>query len=518
MKIRTLLRTVQYLRLRQLYYQLYYRIVKPKRRDCKAESKKLVLMPFIQKPKCNHQVMFSFLNVSSKFLSWDMDENGPLWRYNLNYMDWLLQSDMTFEEGAYWIDLFISSEAVNRSGFEPYPIALRGINWIKFISRHRDKIPKDKLQIWDNSLYSQYRVLTNRLEYHLLGNHLLEDAFSIFIASIYFDDNGFFSLAENLLKSQLKKQVLPDGAHFEQSPMYHCILLDRLLDCYNVSISGRRGSKVHDIDFLLKEYAERMLGHLESIIYRNSEIPLLNDSANGIAPDASELFEYANRLGLKWTLIELKECGYRKFVSRVFEGIVDVGNITASYQPGHSHADTFSYELRINSSPFVVDTGISTYDKNSRRQYERSTIAHNTVTIDGRDSSEVWGGFRVGKRAKVKLISESGSSVTAEHDGYGVKCKHRRCFSLKENSFIVKDWILGSQIAESHIHLAPGVKILSQSNNILDTDVAEIVFDGAIEVLCHDEYVSKEYNKFQQTKVLSISFKQSLSYSIKIKS
>lgn len=83
---------------------------------------------------------------------------------------------------------------------------------------------------------------------------------------------------------------------------------------------------------------------------------------------------------------------------------MDVGDIKASYQPDHSHADTFNYELRIGGKPFVVDTGISTYDKTARRQYERGTAAHNTVMIGNKDSSEVWGGFRVGKRAKVRLL------------------------------------------------------------------------------------------------------------------
>lgn len=46
-----------------------------------------------------------------------------------------------------------------------------------------------------------------------------------------------------------------------------------------------------------------------------------------------------------------------------WEAIVDVGDIRASYQPGHSHADTFNYELRIGGKPFVMDTGISTYER-----------------------------------------------------------------------------------------------------------------------------------------------------------
>lgn len=37
--------------------------------------------------------------------------------------------------------------------------------------------------------------------------------------------------------------------------------------------------------------------------------------------------------------------------------------IGPDYIPGHAHADTFNYELRIDGVPFIVDTGISTYNK-----------------------------------------------------------------------------------------------------------------------------------------------------------
>ena len=80
---------------------------------------------------------------------------------------------------------------------------------------------------------------------------------------------------------------------------------------------------------------------------------------------------------------------------------IDFGKIGPSYQPGHAHSDTFNFELIKNGNPFIVDTGVSTYEKNERRQIERSTSSHNTITIGDYEQSEVWGGFRVAKRAKI---------------------------------------------------------------------------------------------------------------------
>ncbi len=146
-------------------------------------------------------------------------------------MDWLCQEEASRETGEKWIDKFIADLPSNRVGLAPYPIALRGINWVKFISIHYDAIPDSKRQRWNDSLYAQYRLLSRRLEYHLEGNHLLENAYSLFIASIYFADRRLYKKSSKLLIKELDEQILPDGAHFEQSPMYHCILLDRLLDC-----------------------------------------------------------------------------------------------------------------------------------------------------------------------------------------------------------------------------------------------------------------------------------------------
>ncbi|MCS2404764.1 heparinase II/III-family protein [Bacteroides salyersiae] len=46
----------------------------------------------------------------------------------------------------------------------------------------------------------------------------------------------------------------------------------------------------------------------------------------------------------------------------------------SDYQPGHAHADTFTFELHINNRPVIIDTGTSTYEVNEARFYERSTI------------------------------------------------------------------------------------------------------------------------------------------------
>lgn len=490
MNIPLILRTVKHLKLTQVIYQLKNRLIKPAYVLYKApifEVPRGLKTEPIERYTSWDGKQFSFLNLEHEFAGWEFTENGMLWAYNQNYFDWINQEGITAEEGCKWIDQFITEV---RGGFpmDPYPIALRSINWVKFFCRFPETATKTRL----DSLYSQIRLLEKRLEYHLLGNHLLEDAYALYIGGSFFQEEMLLKKATKLLLSQLKEQVLPDGAHYEQSVMYHCILLDRLLDAI---IIGERCA-VNGAD--LRRYAERMLGHLESIVWSDGDILMANDAAHGIAPQPAEIFDYAKRIGIKWSSIPLKECGYRKLQDEHLEAVVDVGNITATYQPGHTHADTFNYELRIDGKPFVIDTGISTYNKTKRRQLERSTVAHNCVSVDGKNSSEVWGGFRVGRRCHAEITETTETRIEAWHDGFGKKCW--RVFSMKDGVFAVGDRYDGEAV--SYIHLAE------------DADEKRIHVENAEKIDIKPWKYSTAYNQFHRGKIMEIHFKGNLRYTI----
>ena len=79
--------------------------------------------------------------------------------------------------------------------------------------------------------------------------------------------------------------------------------------------------------------------------------------------------------------------------------LLDVASIGPDYLPGHGHADTLSFEMSLFGKRTLVNRGISQYGIEVR-QVERGTAAHNTVVINNENSSEVWSGFRVARRAR----------------------------------------------------------------------------------------------------------------------
>lgn len=517
--------TVRYLKGKQIIHQLWHRVRKRIRNNVYPTAgivagAPLTLTPFIHKPtSLLPGSAFCFLNITDTFRGWTDKSRPKLWRYNLHYMDYLLQETISFEEKKAWIDSFIRSLPANEEGLEAYPTALRGVNWIKFISINRYLITDAEKSRWDESLYRQYLSLLDNLEYHLLGNHLLEDAFSLLWGGLYFRDDRFYQQSVELLIEELNEQILPDGAHYELSPMYHAILLDRLLDCINALVHNSRFHGQQYLTDFLKEKARLMLSWLAAVIYRDGTIPLLNDAAYGIAPDAQRLFIYADLLGLRWQPKALKESGYRKFVTNRLEMIIDVGHIGPDYIPGHAHADTFSYELRIDGLPFIVDSGISTYEKNARRQYERETQAHNTVNIDGLSSSEVWGGFRVARRAAVTYLKEDPNTLCARHNGFSrLGIEHRRIFNLSRNEILISDSLLPAtgRKGVNTILLHPAVNLLSVSPDRILTDRAALSFSGADKLWVEDCEVAFEYNRLLPTRKICIAFTDHVQYAIRI--
>ena len=455
-----LFNTIKFLKMKQINYRLYYfarakfRKVMSFKPTLNRESKSVHLQ--LQKSICITNCYlgdgeFEFLNLSAKFnndIDWNYSKYGKLWTYNLTYFDFLSQDDNK-KHRLELIESFIDNIESVKDGLEPFPISLRGINWIKFLSYNSIKDKKI-----DNSLYAQYYILLDNLEYHLLGNHLLENGFSLLFGAYYFEDNKIYKKAKELLEEQLEEQILEDGGHFELSPMYHQIMLFRLLDCINL-VKNNCWKNKELLEFLTTK-AELMLGWLEHISYSDGTIPLFNDSAEGIAPTTNQLKDYAKRVNIRTKRVELYSSGYRKISNKSYECIVDVGNIGAEYIAGHVHSDTLSFELRVNGKPFIVDCGLSTYETCQRRDIERSTASHNTVEINGKNQSEVWGGFRVANRAYIVELNEDKNFIEATHNGYSPTL-HTRRFSFEENTIMIEDRLTKDSLAVSRLHFHPTI-------------------------------------------------------------
>ena len=524
-KIKLFINTIIYLRPIQVYYRLYY-FLRNRLFGYNVKKKNIYdFNPIVWENRFDYENSyfkkensFTFLNISHFFsdkINWNFNQFGKLWTYNLNYFDFLNQENISKENGLRLIQDFINNDAFLKDGKEPYPISLRGINWVKFLSNNQ---VKDE-QI-NNTLYFHYCILFKNLEYHLLGNHLLENAFSLLFGAYYFQDEKLYNKSKDLLISELNEQVLKDGAHFELSPMYHQIILSRLLDSIQLIKINKVWKKDNLISFL-EHKSSLMISWLYNITYRNGNIPMVNDATFNIAPNSKKLFTYAKHLGINSQDIPLSDSGYRKINSNNYELLIDIGKVGPSYQPGHAHSDTFNFELIKKGIPIFVDTGISTYEKNYNRQKQRSTYSHNTVKIGSEDQTQVWGGFRVAKRAKITHLTEKTNLIEASHDGYlSDGYNHTRSFLWGEKDLILTDKINKSTSNNAkaffHLHSSVTKPLVDGNNVILESSGISIEFERASTIEIEEYQLSEGFNKSSLAYKIVVIFDQILKTKISL--
>ena len=214
-KIFLFLRTIRHLKFRQIVYRIFYVFRAKYRRFVRfklnynfyRKGKPLRFDTLVPTNTSYASNTFTFLNQSITFsdgIDWDYMDNGKLWAYNLNYFDFLNQENMQKEIGEALIFLFVDQIRELKNANEPYPTSLRGINWIKFFSVH--SIEKKS---FDRYLYSQYRILLDQIEYHLLGNHLLENGFSLFFGgySDFLKSENQLAVKDLNLDSQIIEKI-----------------------------------------------------------------------------------------------------------------------------------------------------------------------------------------------------------------------------------------------------------------------------------------------------------------------
>ena len=273
------------------------------------------------------------------------------------------------------------------NGWEPYPTSLRIVNWVKW-ALAGNTLPPECVQ----SLAVQARWLRRRMEHHLLGNHLFANAKALVFAGSFFQGDeakGWRECGRRLLSRELSEQILPDGGHFERSPMYHAILLEDVLDLVNLAGAFPETVELGPLSFYW-DSARGMAGWLEVMCHPDGEIGFFNDAAMGIAPTLAQLTDYARRLGLRSAvrgqdrrrapdgarartlqdqighLTWLRDSGYVRLATGPAVALLDVAPVGPDYLPGHAHADTLSFELSLFGQRLIVNGGTSRYGAGSR--------------------------------------------------------------------------------------------------------------------------------------------------------
>ncbi len=453
------------------------------------------------------QVTFLHKSRPVDWKTWNFEEETALWNFNLHYFEFLFSlvsayrstGDIVYLEKSKkcirsWIDN--NPQSNSGAGWASYTIALRLTNWLSYISAVHTELRNDPafFNALRKSMHEQYAYLAVHLEKDILGNHYFEDLKALLLCTLYFQDDRMYQKVLPAFLAECKEEILPDGMHFELSPMYHKIILEGVLRAaYVLSACGKPCAE-------LEAYIQPMLNVAYSFEEGLERIPLFNDGGNNVAKSLNALIQAADRhFGVKPVEIhEMRDSGFYIFKREPWKLVVDAGQPGPTYIPGHAHCDAMSYELFKNGQPVLVNCGTYAYQC-KERSFFRSTAAHNTVMVEGVEQSQCWGAFRLAKRAKVKVIS-------VEIDGMIIELTNQRGNAIRRTIRFCSDYL-------EIIDKSAGNKIVSVLHYLDDS----LRINTTSEIKTQRVAYAAEYGKMEACMMIQIKDHAQIEYHVELK-
>lgn len=355
---------------------------------------------------------------------------------------------------------------------------------------------KDKIESFCNQLRIGIINMTQYISQHYsryssANNHVIVEAAAMGIAGIVLSDEEWTQKAISILVHEIPRQNYPDGVNKEVSLHYQSFFMEAVgLLALTMEKTGRMIPA--DWKAILQKMSRYMAdcqgSYGETIVFGDDDAGKIldlegvsdkngqPDEKNGALRDHYRYVlqlmslilpeRYAEQIDDR-TLLRIvsekeientmqkqlyqkkgKVCYEKGGVSilrsrdeRVLIGI-DHGELGFGSIAAHGHADALSFQMYLDGESVFADAGTYIYhtDLVSRNAF-RKTQNHNTITINGKDQSEMLGAFLWGKRAKTTLLRNNlavggaGSEKGMEQDtGATAKCPDAEIENAMENT------------------------------------------------------------------------------------
>jgi len=403
-------------------------------------------------------------------IEWRDPAASPLWAFNLHYLGSVL--DLVLAGRTADARRILDAWAVEFAdrwdpvAWHPYPVSLRLTNLCFAAVHARGFAALGPAACGLAATHAAY--LLRHLERDLRGNHLLENACALLVASTCLRGplaRRCGAAARQLLTAEVPEQVRADGSHFELSPMYLLIVLQRCLQA--LLLLDRDEPLARNT---LAPAVARMARFLSGIVCPDGDIPPIGDAVRGFAPPAATLLGLAERFAAARPaapadgIVSFDDAGLHVFRAARTWAIFDAGPVCADYLPGHGQADSLTVEVWCDGACVVGDPGVHEYT-GPERAWGRSSRAHSTLTVDDADTSEVYGSFRVGGRARIASVVREPSAVTATLEPFGVAARLTRRVALADaprGRLAIADRASApaGRIVRSRLHLHPDVVLI----------------------------------------------------------
>ncbi len=433
-------------------------------------------------------------------------------------------------------------------------VSFRAMSWIWafHLFKNSDHFTPELFKRALKYLYLQGRHIERYLStYYSPNTHLTGEALGLYYLGtqlpFFTRAKDWRKLGEDILLTEIEKQIHPDGVYFEQSTWYQRYTVDFYSHFCILRSLGKDSTS--ETDRLQKAF--EFLAH---ITLPDGRTPLIGDDDGGrmlpLTGDEPDDFRGSLALGAamfgrgdfkyvagdarKEVFWLLGEEGIQKYesieelqptnASEDFdEGgycvmrdgydvtdnylIVDCGEV-GSLSGGHGHADALSIEVAIQGKSLFVDPGTYTYhESHDLRDHFRTTAAHNTLTIDGRSASEPSNTFGWKTRAecerKTWISEEHFDFFEGSHTGYerlsNGAIHTRSILFLKGDYWIMRDLVetTGGHEYSLNFHYAPDLepKVANDGSHVGDDSHRMFTFGDSGVWRREDSFFSKNHGE-----------------------
>ena len=453
----------------------------------------------------------SKINFSSSFVDPEDEENLHRW-------NWLMQivTSKSCSQGEYlwgikmqleWVQNFQHefhkpiSEINTLLRWESYTVGERISNSVLFYT-FTNITPPTVIQ---SALIEQVQFLSNRLEYFgkNTGNHVLNNARSIYLAGTFFNYDPWKKIAASIIKIELPKLVTKDGFLREGSSHYQFLFTRWILEVLYFSKIGNDERFTNYLSPYTNDLLNKCLFFSITNAYQNLDIPLFGDISPDFPPqwlnnlvniydlnhtqqngvdnswanlinnaelNICENIKYFNKMDYQGsgTYTYLKSGWYRfNYKNKIL--LMHAEPKGVSNHVGHQHHDAGHFCLYHNGFPVFVDSGRFTYSNS----YGISPKAHNTIMVNKL-------GLVPDKPERYPLeYSNCCDSITSHEMGEVVFKSNgfsrlnrnilwERKLNFSDNRFSIQDTVDGNGEYEviTYFHFNKDIKIKNKSNDV----------------------------------------------------
>lgn len=417
-------------------------------------------------------------------------------------------------------------------------VAIRAVNWMYALSFISSYVGIDEAFVKKvtYSLAGHLFYIKNNLEKTppYSNNHYVANLAGLLFLTGFFEANKCYKRTLKEYYSEIRKQVLCSGVHYERSLSYHRLVTE--LFSYTYYMLARRGEKI-PVD--IRDRIQRMYDFVSNYTMPNGLAPQIGDNDDGrFLPFLKRDFgEHAylndeNSVELRLASRNVQDVFWSKYKQSKYyedagfviyrkEGIYlfvsdseysKIPDMKATSVPTHTHNDALSIVLNVAGIDIIVDPGSYVYTSNkAERNHFRSTAMHNTVIVDMEEQNQLPSSrmFFVNMNINNRQLTMNENSILGSYETMQGKTLHVREIKLHDGSIIIKDRILKKNNQKvkstfcSNYHLAAGLMpFQSEKGVIVPVGVKEFVISSNLEASIEDDYVSESYGRLKRSKTL----------------